>query len=381
MAWDQAKKRNVINAGRRGGKTFFLAARAVFEAFSGKQVLYGAPTTVQTDSFWGYCTSWLAPKVERQEIDKLETTRKLMFEGGGVIHARTCWDIDTWRGGYGDVVILDEYAYQRDDPWGAVVQPMLLDNNGDAYFGSTPNRRNHHYRRYVEAMDHPERWACITFPSTDNPHLSAEALAQLTEDMTEDDYRQEIMAEFLPGHGTVFTIGSNNLWVPDHAHDGHKLVMALDLAKVQDFTAISVACVTHKKELALIRMKGPAQQQAADIMAIWKRYHKPLTWIEDNAAVDIIKALADAKMSFELVHTDQNTKPEMIAALKLALEQGDWQFVDDRVGTMELEAFEEDQTRTGRMTFGTQSAHDDTVMSRAIMVWSVNRNPFPFAVA
>jgi len=370
----------VLNAGRRAGKTFLFADTAIKRAAAGCMALYGAPTSVQTSSFWGYCTEWAADAIEYGAVKKWETSRILEFPGGGRIHARTCWDADTWRGGYGDVVFLDEYAYMQEDPWGAVIQPMLLDNDGDAYFGSTPNRRNHHYRRYQEATAHPDRWSYVTFPSMDNPHLSTEALAALTVDMAEDDYKQEILAEFLPGHGTVFTIGTDNLWTPDHMHDRHKLVMALDLAKVQDFTAISVACVTHQKELALIRMKGPAQQQAADILAIWKRYHKPLTWIEDNAAVDIIKALADAKMSFELVHTDQKTKPEMIAALKLALEQGKWKFVDDRVGTMELEAFEEDQTRTGRMTFGTQSAHDDTVMARAIMVWSVNRDPFPFAV-
>ena len=363
QAFRSRTKRNVLNCGRRAGKTFFFSWLALYEAQKGRRVLYGAPTTEQTDSFWGYLTAAVGGLVKKNE------THRTLEWGEGSIHARTAWDIDSWRGGSGDVIIMDEYAWMKDDPWAAVVQPMLLDNNGDAYFGSTPNRRNHHYRRYLEAMANPDRWSYTCFPSTANPHLSKEALDALVVDMTDREYRQEILAEYLPGEGTVFTVRPENLWVPDYlAHLDHKKLMALDLAQVEDFTSVSVGCLQCKKELELTRMKGEPVDQARRILSLWHRHGTPETWCEDNAAVPIIKAMTELGMRFNLFHTDTRTKPQMIAALQLALENRTWQFVDDPVGNMELESYEETQTRTGHMQFGTQTGHDDTIISRAIMV-------------
>ena len=39
----------------------------------------------------------------------------------------------------------------------------------------------------------------------DNPHLSREALDEITGDLTDEAYRQEIMAEFLEGEGIGFS--------------------------------------------------------------------------------------------------------------------------------------------------------------------------------
>ena len=77
---------------------------------------------------------------------------------------------------------------------------MLLDNNGTAIFISTPDKRNHFYHMYLLGLERDD-WQVYTFSSHENPHLSEEALEQLTEDMTDVDYRQEILAEFVPGVG------------------------------------------------------------------------------------------------------------------------------------------------------------------------------------
>lgn len=352
----------------------------------GRKVLYGGPTAEQTSAYWENLTTWFAPAIDAGFIKENKSSRKLTFNlSGGQIHARTAYDVDTWRGGYGDVVILDEYAYMKQDPWGKVVRPMLLDNGGEAWFGSTPNRKNHHYKRYKEALLDPDRWSITEFTSHENPHLDADSLDLLVRDMTDDDYQQEIMAKFLESSGMVFTLKDGTLWVPEknvrEQHKGHQLVSGLDLAKTVDFTAQSIGCADCKKELGIWRFRGEANQQARNIKANWLRWGKPSTRVEDNAAVDIIVAMRDLDMMFDLHHTDGDSKPKMVAALKLALERQEWQFVDDPVATSELEDYEESQTRTGRMQYSAPPGeHDDTVIARALMIWQAS-NRFYFAVS
>lgn len=366
----RTKKRSVLNWGRRAGKTYFFSQLACDSANQGRRVLYGAPQQSQTDAFWSYVTSDLAQAISAGYVGKNQVQRKLEFPGGGIIHARTAWDVDSWRGGYGDLVILDEYAWNKEDPWGAAVQPMLLDNDGDVWFGSTPNRKNWHYQRVLDARTDPDRWQYEKITTYENPHLTPEAIAELQKDMTEKDFAQEIMAEFVEGYGAVFTVTPENFWVPEGDHSACRKLMCLDLAKVQDFTAISIGCQTHKVELYLGRMRGPAGQQAIDIRAIWLANQQPEMHVEDNAAADVIKALADLQVPFSLIHTDGNTKPKMVASLKLALERKTWRFVDDPVGRLELESYEEFQSPSGNMKYSAPTGqHDDTVVARAIMTY------------
>jgi phage terminase large subunit-like protein len=45
------------------------------------------------------------------------------------------------------------------------------------------------------AAEQPDRWATFHFSSMDNPHISQEALAEISSDMTQIAYRMEILAE------------------------------------------------------------------------------------------------------------------------------------------------------------------------------------------
>jgi phage terminase large subunit-like protein len=122
------------------------------------------------------------------------------------IRAKTCWNADTLRGDYADLLILDEVQLMAEDTWGTVGAPMLLDNNGDAIFIYTPPSL--HSRSTSKARDKgwitkfakkhtndPKgRWEIFSFTSRDNPHISREALDEITEDMTATAIRQEIEA-------------------------------------------------------------------------------------------------------------------------------------------------------------------------------------------
>lgn len=207
---DSTAKRKVIRAGRRGGKTVGVAIFAVEQFLKGRRVLYATPTQEQIDRFWEECKRALAEPIAHGVFYKNETRHIIELAGTEQrIRAKTAWDADTLRGDYADVLILDEFQLMHEDTWGVVGAPMLLDNDGDAVFIYTPpSLRTMQHSRASDpyhaaklfaraSKDESGRWAAFYFSSHDNPHLSAEALAEIVSDMSSLAYRQEIMAQDL----------------------------------------------------------------------------------------------------------------------------------------------------------------------------------------
>lgn len=191
-------KRKVVRAGRRGGKTTLAADIAVDIFLEGGRVLYGVPTDDQVGRFWFECKRALAEPIEAGVYSKNETKHIIELPGTEQrIRAKTAYNADTLRGDYGDYIILDEFQLMEVDTLDEVVYPMLLDNNGDLMLIFT-ERRGHKgkYARELFAKHKTDpRWQSFLFTSHDNPHISKEALQEITKDMTMLAYKAEIMAE------------------------------------------------------------------------------------------------------------------------------------------------------------------------------------------
>lgn len=201
-------KRIVIRAGRRGGKTTGIAIKAVEAFLAGRRVLYAAPTEDQVASFWWEIKQALAEPIDAGIYTKNETLHTVELVGTKQrIRAKTAFNADTLRGDYADLLIIDEWQLVDEDAWQLVGAPMLLDNDGDAVFIYTPpslrsrsmskaRDPRHASKMYKRAEADPTgRWVAFTFTSHDNPHISAEALSELSSDMTRLAIRQEIEAE------------------------------------------------------------------------------------------------------------------------------------------------------------------------------------------
>lgn len=203
---DSDKKRIIIRAGRRGGKTVGAAIKAVYAFLDGKRVLYAAPTSEQVGKFWYEVTSALAELVRLGVFKKNESESFIEKVGTEQrLKAKTAWNANTLRGDYADLLILDEWQLMDEDTWEVVGAPMLLDNNGDAVFIYTPPslrstgvskaRDPRHAAKMFRDSKKDPRWLAIHFTSHDNPYISQEALSELIQDMSKQSYRQEILAE------------------------------------------------------------------------------------------------------------------------------------------------------------------------------------------
>lgn len=204
-------KRKIIRAGRRGGKTTGIAILACEAFLTGRRVLYAAPTSDQVGKFWTEVVNAFYDLIQNKILIKNETEHTLEWanqpRNEARIRAKTAWNADTLRGDYADLLILDEYQLMAEDAWGVVGAPMLVDNNGDAVFIYTPpsirssgiskaRDKKHAPKLFKRAeKDTRGRWAVFHFTSFENPHISKEALDDLTEDMSSVAYRQEMLAD------------------------------------------------------------------------------------------------------------------------------------------------------------------------------------------
>jgi len=195
---DDNVPRKIIRAGRRSGKTIGVSIFAVQKFLAGKRILYAAPTQEQVDAFWGEVKLALAEPLDARIYYKNETRHLIVNQHNKTrIRAKTAWNVDTLRGDYTDILILDEYQLMSEDTWGLVGAPMLLDHNGDAIFIFTNILGMHHSKELYNAAkaDTTGRWKVYTFSSYDNPYLDKNALDNVVRDMSDISYRLEIMAE------------------------------------------------------------------------------------------------------------------------------------------------------------------------------------------
>ena len=201
-------KRKIIRAGRRGGKTVIAATICVDKFLQGLRPLYAAPTSEQLETFWFEVKKALAEPIEAGIFKKNETEHTIEKVGTkNRIKGKTAWDANTLRGDYADFLVLDEFQLMNEDVWGLVGAPMLLDNDGNAMFIYTPPSLHsrsiskardplHAAKMFKKAQqDKTGRWGSFHFSSHDNPHISKNALGEITQDMTSIAYQQEILAE------------------------------------------------------------------------------------------------------------------------------------------------------------------------------------------
>lgn len=335
---DSTAKRVVVRAGRRGGKTVGVSIRAVKRFLAGKRILYAAPTQEQIDRFWVSITRALQEPIDAGIFYKNETRHIIELPGTEQrIRAKTAWNADTLRGDYADDLILDEWQLMNEDAWGVVGAPMLLDNNGDATFIYTPpslrsrstskaNDPQHAAKLFKKAQgDESGRWETFHFTSHDNPHISKEALADITGDMTSLSYRMEINAEDVDeAPGALWTrsmIESNRQL---KAPELERVVVAVDPSATSTGDEAGVITSGRKGEHGYViaddSVQGSPKTWATAAVTAYHRHKADCIVAESNNGGEMVAltiATVDPNIRVKLVHASRGkqTRAEPVASI------------------------------------------------------------------
>lgn len=385
----QARRINVLSAGRRWRKTTLLMSVAVEAAVQGKHILWGAPTFDQVRVAWGECR-----KAGGGVADFKQSTMIMTLPTNGTIIFRSLDDPDNARGHTVDGIVIDEAGDVKEIAWYEVLRPMLIDTGGWAWLIGTPRGRNWFWREYMAARDREDAvsWQIPTLGCRidtgglvrephpmENPNILFSEIEHIYQTTPETTFRQEILAEFVEGEGVVFRNITACLKAPKNAtpddHKGHNIVAGLDWAKHNDFTATSVVCRDCRVELAKDRFNQIDYHFQRDrLKALYQKWDVKRIEGEANSIGEpnIEELRRDGLPVFGFQTTSQSKQP-LIESLALAFEKEECQWQDDTIWTGELEAYEiKLSTVTGRPTYSApEGLHDDTVMARALAWYAV----------
>lgn len=204
-----------LNCGRRSGKSYFSALKLIFFAARNNESIsyYVSPSYKQSKAIMWEMIKKLAPaglirKANESSLEfEMANGSKIMLKGADS-------EPDALRGVRIDYLVCDEVSSFRnwDVVWDKVLRPTLVDSKGKALFISTPQGHNFWFDFY-NTQD--PGFSSYSFSTYDNEYIDRAELAKLKLDMSEDDFRQEILAEFVTVAGQVYKEWSfKNQFVP-----------------------------------------------------------------------------------------------------------------------------------------------------------------------
>lgn len=201
----------VAVCGRRFGKSTLSAwemyAKAV--ATDDGRVTYIAPTFAQArDIVWMELKRIVGPLQVNVNESRLEIEVKNVKGNTSLITLHGWESVETMRGQKYDMLVLDEIANMKNFwlLWQEVLRPALTDRKGEGMFIGTPKGFDHLYDLYNMENDliKGSDYKSFHFTTYDNPHIDPEEIEKAKQELTEDRFAQEYMADFRKMEGLVY---------------------------------------------------------------------------------------------------------------------------------------------------------------------------------
>ena len=214
--YDEARFK-VVAAGRRFGKSYLAAVILLIETAKNEklrtdgvvvdleleEVFYIGPIFQTTkDNIWKVLLTLGESVISK----KWENTGQIQLVNGRYLKIHGTDRPDNIRGAGLSYVVLDEYAYMREEVWEFIVEPMLMLSEGGALFIGTPDGKNHFYETWQWGNSEDPmyaEWKSWTFHSSENVFLPRSEVERKKRTMSAEAYKQEIEASFEAGGGLV----------------------------------------------------------------------------------------------------------------------------------------------------------------------------------
>lgn len=386
----EAARFNVLDIGRRAGKTYMGTHLALEYVRDGWPVGWFAPNYKYLLEVWQFLARELKPHATKINA----TERRIELTNGGVLE---CWTMDgsddPGRSRKYKLAVIDEAAIASNlkAVWEEAIRPLLTDLRGDAWFLSTPKGLNYFYDLFQRGQDQDQfpNWKSWQLPSSVNPYLPLDEIEAARIELPEAVFKQEYLAEFLSGDGAVFRNVDACLTAQPttpEEHKDHVKVAGVDWAKKHDFSGISIVCCTCKREVYLDRFNQIGwsfqRERILTAMHVWEVEY---AYVETNSIgspnLEAMWELLPPNRALCGFETTAKSKPKLIQSLALAFERAHLEWLPDPVARHELIAYEATVTETGYTRYGApEGGWDDTVIMRAL-AWRAAKFRIPVPLA
>lgn len=371
---------------RRFGKDILGMNLYAETALAGYPTAWFSPTYGMMIETWQEVTRTLKPIIRKQN----GSDHRIELITGGVLDMWSLDAQDTARGRKYKRVIVNEAAMVANlmDAFNFIIRPTLADYQGDAWFLSTPRGRNAFWQMYQWGQSDQiayQDWNSWRKPTSDNPFIAPQEIADMRAQMPELAYKQEIEAEFLEDGGQVFRGVDKAAVIRERdepeKHVGHYVAIGVDWGKMNDFSVFTAKCSECKRVVDWERFREidyHVQRGRLKTMVI-KWFNAPtlpernsigIPNIEEMLRDDITVLLGeDGEAGF---NTTQASKAKLIEGLALDIEREQLKVPFDYAD--ELSAFELlGRSPNGLPKYGApEGMNDDRVISLALANLAAN---------
>jgi len=184
-----------------------------------------------------------------------ETELSFILKNGSIIELKGAENPDTLRGTKLKGLVIDEIASIRnwDWLWAEVLRATLTDYEAPAIFISTPKGYNHFYELFQLGQKKDKQYKSWRFTSYENPYIPAKEINQAKQELTEDTFAQEYLADFRKFTGLVYKEFVREIHViePFEIPDDWRIYRGIDFGSTNPTACVWIA-VDHDENFFIV---------------------------------------------------------------------------------------------------------------------------------
>jgi len=357
----EAKRFNVLDCGRRFGKSKLAANILSENALEGNPGAYFAPTYKLLEGTFKDILTALQSLISR----KHDNQRIELITGGSI----EFWSLENPLAGRSrkyKVAIIDEAAFNRNlwQSWTEAIRPTLTDLKGSAWFMSTPKGKNDFYKLWMRGQTNEPDWMSWQMPTITNPFIDPSEIEAARRDLPDLAFKQEYLAEFNDNVANPFGLDYIRICTGRISNEP-AVCFGIDLAKSFDWTVI-IGLDKFGNVCHFDRFQRPWNETKEIIRRLPRGAIKiDSTGVGDPITEDIQRDRGDVH-SFKYTST---SKQQLMEGLAAAIHQRKVIFPEGVIKA-ELESFEYQMTGTGVKYTAPPGLHDDCVNALAL-AWAM----------
>jgi hypothetical protein len=312
---------------------------------------------------------------------------------GSVFYIEGADNIDRMRGLKPRGVIIDEYAQIKPELWTEVLFPAINQSGGWVIFIGTFKGKNHFYDLFSKYYDWEKQEAIenqdyktFYLPYWKNEFFSEDQIRRAKETMPQAQFDQEYGCLPMSGASNVFDslqdLTTGSLEDKDK-HANHLFSMGIDLAKLVDYTAVSIICRNCHSLVFQERWQSDWTNTLEKIIQLQKYWNKAHVTIDSTGVGDPITELLRKRgitgTQLEDFKFSSQSKDRLITKLGAYFSGKKIKIPPiDQIPNLftELEQFTYEILPSGKIRYSAPNGkHDDEVYSLALAVWYLKDSP------
>jgi phage terminase large subunit-like protein len=379
-AFHSQTKYVTIHAGRRTGKTYNAVQWLYYDLF--RQPLSALWVDTVHRNIDKYIERYFQPIAGPVwEVMRWEPKHKVLkFPNNSYIDFGSAERPELLEGFQYDRMLVNEsgLAFKKAGLWDNVLAPMTKGDTSKTRFVGTPKGRNTFFTLASYGISKRPGWWDYHFTAFDSPYWSRTELQTIQKRVPEIVWKQEYLAQFIEGEGSVFR-NLTRCYSTERLMKGvagRRYVMAVDLAKHQDFTVIMVADTKTRTVVQMDRFNQIDWViQKRRIAELFHLFNEPKLVIDSTGIGDtILDDLRQVGMRPEGVRFTSEIKRELIQDLTVGIDSERIYFFPFPELVNELEIFEYSVSAQGNVSYAApEGFHDDTVVTLAMVLYGLDK--------